>query len=437
MNLLIYSDIDSPRFQFICYQIFGKWYRWEYSTTTKLEDFLQFEGVSINYSTRRIKKAELFIPRSTILAQTGIQQIDFSSLKYNKSPAFFNDEIIDTDFETDILGAIFLFLSRYEEYLPYTPDQHGRFTAKHSWVFNKGLLPLPIVDIWVQTLHKALKRIYPRIPFFKRTFRKLLTYDVDMAWAYRHKGFLRSIGGAIKDVQNQDWVALKKRAAVTVGKESDPYQIFQYFHQQHEQYAYDPIYFFLLGRYSKHDKNISPTNKQFQQLIQQIASRHTIGIHPSYLSNDDPQQLATEIKTLETITQQPIQNSRQHFLILHLPTTYRQLIEYGIKHDYSMGYADAIGFRAGTSFPFYWYDLEKEEITNLLVHPFQVMDVTLKEYLHLSPQEAKVEIKKMIDTIKKVNGIFCSLWHNSSFSFIENWEEWREVYEFMLKYGGE
>ena len=435
MNLLIYSDVDSPRFQFICYQIFGKWYGWEYITTTNLEDFARFEGVSMNYSTRRIKKNELFILRSDILVQTGVQSIDFTSFKYNKSPALFEGGIIDIDFDTDVLGTIFLFLSRYEEYLPYSPDQYGRFTAKQSWAYEQGLLHLPIVDIWAKTLHKAFKKIFPSIPFFNRTFCKLLTYDVDMAWAYSNKGLWRSIGAMYRELQNQDWIGLKKRVAVTVGKEQDPYQTFQYFQQQHERHQATPLYFFLLGKYGTHDKNISPSNSQFQQLIQKIASRHLVGIHPSYQSNEDSKQLATEINTLATITQQSIQHSRQHFLKLHLPTTYRQLLQHEITHDYSMGYADAIGFRAGTSCPFYWYDLEKEERTDLVIHPFQVMDVTLKEYLLLSPEEAIQEIKQMIDTVKDVNGVFCSLWHNSSFSYIGDWEEWKEVYEFLVGYG--
>jgi len=398
---------------------------------------VQFDGVSLNYSTHRIKKKELFINRSDILMQTSIESTGLYTSGYNKKLALFKEEIIEIDFDTDILGIIFICLSRYEEYLPFTPDQHGRYTANQSRAFNEGVLHLPIVDIWVQSLFLTFQKIFPTIPQLTRTFRKLLTYDVDMAWAFSHKGLTRSIGATFKEIQNQDWSALKKRIKVKVGKAEDPFQTFHYLDQQHKRYASSPIYFFLLGKYGAYDKNISPSNKQFQQLIRQIAARHAIGIHPSYLSNDRPTELATEINTLETITQQTIQHSRQHFLKLHLPTTYRRLLQHGIQQDYSMGYADAIGFRAGTCFPFYWYDLEKEEMTDLLIHPFQIMDVTLKDYLQLSPKDARIAIQQMIDSIKQVEGIFCSLWHNSSFSYIGEWEEWKEVYEFMLEYGNE
>ena len=136
---------------------------------------------------------------------------------------------------------------------------------------------------------------------------------------------------------------------------------------------------------------------------------------------------------MATITSKQIRKSRQHFLKLHLPTTYRRLLEQNITADYSMGYAGAVGFRAGTSRPFYWYDLEKERSTNLCIHPFQVMDVTLKEYLLLSPEQAKIKISELVQAIQATDGVFCSLWHNSSFSFIENWEGWAAVYEHLLE----
>ena len=85
--------------------------------------------------------------------------------------------------------------------------------------------------------------------------------------------------------------------------------------------------------------------------------------------------------------------------------------------------------------PFYWYDLQLETATSLVVHPFQIMDVTLKEYLHLTPEQAKVSISEMIKTIRSVNGTFCSLWHNSSFSNIGRWEDWKAVYEHLLEEG--
>ncbi len=76
-------------------------------------------------------------------------------------------------------------------------------------------------------------------------------------------------------------------------------------------------------------------------------------------------------------------------------------------------------------------DLEAE--TKLKVHPFAVMDGTLKDYLNTSTDEAIEIIEKLIIEVKKVNGCFISLWHNESLSNQGKWKDWLEVYKHLLK----
>ena len=95
-----------------------------------------------------------------------------------------------------------------------------------------------------------------------------------------------------------------------------------------------------------------------------------------------------------------------------------------------MGYADEIGFRASTALPFFWYDLENETITDLKIYSFQAMDVTLKEYLNLSPDDAFWALNKLKKAIQNVDGQLITLWHNSSFG--EDWKGWKEMYEKWL-----
>src|SRR5690606_39014471 len=96
-------------------------------------------------------------------------------------------------------------------------------------------------------------------------------------------------------------------------------------------------------------------------------------------------------------------NSRQHYIKFSLPETYRNLIEIGIKADYSMGYPDHIGYRASTGHSFLWYDLWKDEMTSLEVHPFEIMEVTLKKYMQLNPQQSILKLTSMLDTAKRYN----------------------------------
>jgi hypothetical protein len=100
-----------------------------------------------------------------------------------------------------------------------------------------------------------------------------------------------------------------------------------------------------------------------------------------------------------------------------------------------MGYASYPGFRAGTSSPFNFYDLKAEYETNLVVFPFAVMDVTLRQYLSLTPHEAVVRIKNISRDVKRVEGTFLSLWHNECLSDQGIWKGWREVFEEMVEEG--
>ena len=435
MNVLIYSKFTSPRLAFVCYQVFDSWLGLKSSITSSLEAFLQHEGIRINYSNERIHQLELFLPASELLKVGPIQEIKYNTLKYNKIPALFEINIPNSTLPFDLFATIFFHLSRYEEYLPYQADHHQRFTFKESWGFQNDCLHIPVVDQLVTILEQQLEKVYPQINTKKRSFSFKPTYDIDMAWAYRHKGMARTTGGVLKDLSKGNKERLKERWEVLAQNKIDPFDTYKHFQQWEEQYSLTSIYFFLLGDYSQYDQNIAATQPIFRQLIQRIATTNKTGIHPSYQSNTSLKILDLEINRLKNITKQSITKSRQHFLKLHLPETYRNLLKYNIKEDYSMGYAGQIGFRAGTSLSFYWYDLRLEAMTSLVVHPFQIMDVTLKEYLHLTPEQAKLRISEMIKTIRSVNGTFCSLWHNSSFSSIGRWEDWEQVYIHLLEEG--
>ena len=192
-----------------------------------------------------------------------------------------------------------------------------------------------------------------------------------------------------------------------------------------------------MGDYGEFDKNIDWQNSRLQNLIRKIAKKHPVGIHPSYQSNTDYAILKSEIKRLQHIVstpnpQPPSQFSRQHYLKLSFPETYQRLIKAGITDDFSMGYADNIGFRAGIATPFYWYDLENEQVTHLRIHPFVIMEVTLQQYLKLTPDEAFERVKPLINATKAVGGTFTTLWHNSTLSDVGEWKGWRGLYEKIL-----
>ncbi|MBC7426005.1 MAG: polysaccharide deacetylase family protein, partial [Bacteroidia bacterium] len=156
-----------------------------------------------------------------------------------------------------------------------------------------------------------------------------------------------------------------------------------------------------------------------------------VGVHPGY-DSVEKEELKSEIKILANITGKEIISGRQHFLKFRLPETYESLYAAGIRKEYSMGYSDETGFRAGIAFPFNWFNLEKEIETDLEIIPFCIMDVALQHFQNLNPEEAiqhSLEIKKAVNDC---NGFFSFVFHNESLSETNQWVGWRPVFEFLL-----
>jgi hypothetical protein len=348
----------------------------------------------------------------------------------NEVPALFAHSEKRGILKFDILAAVFYSLTRYEEYLPHKADAHGRFLAKKSWANTHQCLHLPVVEVWVALLRDALQTAYPSLVFRQSKYHFQPTFDIDMAWAYRHKNVFQTIGRVGIDFLRGNWSALRQRFLVVTHQANDPFFTFDYIEKTTAHLS--PIFFFLLGEYGKYDKNTSPQNAEFQNLILRLSQKYRVGIHPSYASNNSFSRFEKELKMLSQIINKNIKNSRQHFLKLHLPDTYRRLYQCGIRTDYTMGYAEQLGFRAGISQSFYWFDLETNCVTDLRVVPFCAMDVTLRVYLGLSPELAIVALSDLVRNVRAVNGELVAIWHNNSLSDEAEWEGWRDVYEHLL-----
>jgi hypothetical protein len=200
-----------------------------------------------------------------------------------------------------------------------------------------------------------------------------------------------------------------------------------------KKYNYRAIYFILLADYGPNDKNIPYNNRHFQNLIRYLGDYADIGIHPSYASSLEPSLMVMETARLSKILKLEIERSRQHFLKLSLPETYRNLINNDINYDYTMGYAEVPGFRASICTPFPFFDLDQDLATNLVINPFAVMDGTLKDYMQLTPAQATQTINELIYEVKKVGGTFIPLWHNSTLNDQDNWKGWLDVYIKMVE----
>ncbi len=429
--VLIYTHKITPRlsytFDFILNQILGL----EYRITDNKEEFQQKDGPKINYSEDNFNDS-IFIKPSNLLFEDDIRPQNLFVTQWDNVKIFFqtNDTSV---LPFDLFAASFYLVSRYEEYLPFDADSHGRFEAKESLAFKNNFLHEPIVDQWAYIFADILKERYSGIQIPGRNFQYISTIDVDNAYAFLFKGISRTLGATFRSLLNLDLQDNFRRYR-TLANKRDPYDTYDIFFDTHQKYGIKPIWFFLVGNSGRYDNNVSPDKQGYQNLIKSIAKKSQVGIHTSYETYKNENKLQNEIRKLEGLIERKVYKSRQHYLRLHFNQTYQNLIKSGITEDYTMGYATNIGFRAGTCTPFNFYDLEKEEETGLKVFPFEVMDITLNKYKGYNVTEAISSIESVIEKIKKVNGTFISIWHNEALSDHGHWKGWETVYREMLRF---
>ncbi len=421
--IVIYTNKNMPRLQYTMNLVFATLLKVDYKILTDEQSFIKSDFPKFSYTKNPINN-EIHFTSTNILFETTIKHQNIEIKTVDNLPTFFSHNNKNAALSYDSFAMIFYLVSRYEEYIDLDRDKHGRFEAKQSLAYQNDFLKTPLVNHLCLRIKKIIQERFPKYHFPENSFKYLPTYDIDYAWAHKNRNLKRTIGGYLRSIINGNFKEVITRFCVQLNLQQDSFYTFEYLDDLHKKHKLSPIYFFLIGNYTAFDKNIHFKNKAFRQLIKTISQKYKIGLHPSYLSNSETGQLEIEKERLEQITNQEIHQSRQHFLKLSIPETYRELLKVGIKKDFTMGYATMIGFRASIANSYFWYDLKQEKATELKIIPFQAMDVTLRDYLELSPEAAIAELQLLLKNTKAVNGTFCTLWHNSTLD-----ETWKKVYE--------
>ncbi len=363
----------------------------------------------VNYSNTRIDGIPSVIPAG-LLSETGLRTQQIELRVFKDIPVFFHTEGGDLPF--DPFSMAFYLVSRYEEYLPFKPDKHGRFPYTKSLAYKEGFLNIPVVNHLAGLLKKILLQYYPDMKFPEGKYSFLPTVDVDIAFAHLGKGFIRTYGAMAKLLLRGQFGEIRSRIRTMRGKARDPYDNFDFISEVFREYGLNAVFFILSGDPGPFDRNLSLKNKKFVALIRELGDRADLGVHPSYCSGDEPQRVKTEMNRINRISGKNVTKSRQHFVRLKFPDTYNNLIKHGIEEDYSMGYAETSGFRAGIASPFCFYNIGDEKETALKVYPFMFMDSSLSDYMKLSPDQYVSSVKPFIEEVKACKGTLCGIWHN-------------------------
>lgn len=427
--VLVYTHKITPRLKYAFKHIFTRILEVPIAFTTTIEEFIAHDSVKISYTKQPLGN-EIFVRSHDLLFEQGLSDLDINVQDWGNTKCFFaTSEKSSIPF--DMFAAAFYLLSRYEEYLPHVKDDYGRFMAEESLAFKNDFLHQPVVDIWAYKFKQIIQLQFPDFSFPKRNYSIQPVIDVPSPYSFKHKGILRTVGGTIKDLFSFEFKRLYTRYMVLFGLKRDPDDTFKFILNKQKQLKFKFLFFFLIGDYSTFDKGINAQKKQYISLIKHVADYSRVGLKMSYFALEDLNILKKEKNRIEAILNTNLSASRQSFSKLNLPDSYRNMVEVEIFEDYTMGYINHLGFRAGTCTPFLFYDLDYEIQTPLQVHSYHAMDYALLK--HQSLLDKKEILCKIMEEVREVDGTFVPVFHNYTFSDIDRWIGFKELFNLIIE----
>lgn len=328
----------------------------------------------------------------------------------------------------DIIASTFYLISRYEEmYRRDERDKHGRFPGRASLPYRAGFIHRPIIDEYGEALRQLIteqgivERLDIELSYPEPYFQKVnLTHDIDQPYLYRGlKGYIRSIldGGS-------PWTMVAK---VFGSPRHDPYFTFHKLlewngtlRRKLPEGMVDTIFFVKTPDSHPLDKPNYRLRSRYMRLVVALARRAEVcwGLHCSYQSGLEPTGIASQREVLQRRLSIHIAKSRHHYLSLREPEDMLELLGAGIRHDYTMGYADVAGFRLGTCRPVRFINPNTRSLTELLIHPLTMMDVTLSrpDYMGLDHATAEAYASTLVQATARYGGELNLLWHNEQLS---------------------
>ncbi|MBX3101785.1 MAG: hypothetical protein KF690_04700 [Bacteroidetes bacterium] len=358
------------------------------------------------------------IAAGTLLAEEGLRHAPVQWTTWEGLPVLQREG----DPPGDPLASVFLLLSDYFLYAPTFPqDTHGRPDETCHPLVMAGLQRRPLVHEYAQRLIEVVQRVWPRWHAALPQPDYLITVDIDEPWEYRHKPFIRQVGGLAKDLLAWEWKDAAQRLKVLAGGADryDPLPLFA-------QWPADKLRtFWLAGGRHPRDNRFSLDFAPLRALLAYTRQRGIdMGPHPSYETSRQPDLLNAELQAFARVTGQKAIQSRQHYLRMALPQTLQQLAAAGVLEEYAAGFSSTTGFAHGMAVSFPWYDLPEERMSTLWRVPFQVMDRTLQQYMKLDVEAAIAHTKALREDTHRWGGTFTVLLHNHILGNAREWRGW-------------
>ncbi|WP_316832352.1 DUF7033 domain-containing protein [Pedobacter aquatilis] len=419
MHIIVFSPLLTPRIKYIFNFIFKDILKAEVEFTGNIEHFSQSEHIRISYADKPLGD-ELFFKNTSLLLANKVEELKLKTISFGDYLAPF--PVAESALPFDVFAASFFILSRYEEYL-HKAKSDIDFTAKNSFQHKWKILKRPIIDEWALILKNMIKKKHPSFKFHEKRFHHQPTINFTLQPDIP-TGFLPKTKFIFSSVFNRKHKFLSTIFDNVTGLGINPEEVIAGLDRLNLKSQ--PLYFV--------DFPIDDKSRLTFDNSAAFLKEKQIGLlRPCTSSKEKSGYLKAGLVKLGKLQNSSINLKSQQLDVLKLPTCYLHLLSAGITSDYSMGYADKVGFRAGTCTPFNWYDLQLEKVTPINVKSYSISDSAV-HYQNVT--DATKTISDVIDAIKLVDGHFYSSWQLKNLSENAKFKKWKAVFNEMLKYAG-
>ena len=323
----------------------------------------------------------------------------------------------------DDLAAGFFHLARVEE-RGAARDEHGRFRAEWSCL---------------DPLDPPLERLRRKLGLANGGFTIALTHDVDTPWRWTPIGLRGAAARLKRDVlEARVGPALREATALAAApvhrvRGTDPnWRFEEIVAQERKAGASGSTFFVLAAHHDPHDGAAPAAYDELRpKLVETILGAGAeVGLHGSYTAAHDEARLREEKAKLESLAG-PIEGHRYHYL---RGDPHKNIARLDFLYDTTLGFPDAVGFRAGIARPFHPWDFERDTPGDVLEIPLAAMDATLAEdrYLGLSAKRAEPRLTALLDWAAVNGGAFSILWHPDRFDPLSS-GGWDRLYSKVLE----
>lgn len=345
------------------------------------------------------------------------------------------ENIPDTIEELDIFAASFFMLTRWEEYVNKTRDNHDRFAATASLAFKNGFLDRPIVNEYVAMLKNMLLHLDSNLKFKRHTSKLFISCDVDQPFdstvENMSKLFRVCAGDLIKRKSIKEFLKRIRRYIFNklCNYKYDENYTFEWYIDACEKAGVKAAFYFIPDSIESGNGSYMLKDKKIQELLSYIDGRgHEIGVHGSYQTYQNKEKAKLQKEMLVDILKkleikQKVIGNRQHYLRWDSAITPSALEYAGFIYDSTGSYADMPGFRYGVCYEFSMFDFLQRQKLKLRQRPLIAMECSVIDERYMGLGYSDEALKIMQDLKEKCyryNGNFSLLWHNSHLKSTED-----------------